>query len=91
MLRRIELPMMLPTVGIAFFIRFIDGFRVFDNIWVLTGTGPGGSTTSLSIYIYVSFFRSGEIGEAIAASILLFGTAFALLWLGARRLRTEPT
>lgn len=89
MLLRIELPMMMPTIAVALFIRFIDGFRVFDNIWVLVGTGPGGATTSLSIYIYVAFFRSGEIGEAVAASVLLFAAAFAVLWLGARRLRPE--
>ncbi len=76
----IELPLMLPTLGIAFFIRFIDGFRVFDNIFVLTGSGAGGSTTSLSIYIYLAFFRSGEIGNAVAASMLLFIVAFLLLF-----------
>ena len=39
----IDLPLMLPTIVIAFFIRFIDGFRVFDNVYTLTGTRPGGS------------------------------------------------
>ena len=33
-LRRVELPQMMGTILIAAFIRFIDGFRVFDNIWV---------------------------------------------------------
>lgn len=69
---RIELPLMLPTLAIAFLIRFIDGFRVFDNIYVLVGSGPGGSTASLSIYIYETFFRAGAIGKAVAASVLLF-------------------
>lgn len=81
----IELPLMVPTLVVALFIRFIDGFRVFDNIWTLTGTGPGGSTTSLSIYIYVAFFRSGEIGQAIAASLMLFAVFFILLFVVARR------
>ena len=40
----------------------------------------GGITTSMSIYIYEAFFRAGDIGRALAASILLFLTAFALLW-----------
>lgn len=83
----VELPQMLPTIGIAFFIRFIDGFRVFDNIFVLTGSGPGGSTMSLSIYIYEAFFKSGSIGKALAASILLFITSFLLLFLAARLIR----
>lgn len=86
---KIELPLMMPTIVIAFFIRFIDGFRVFDNVYTLTGSGPGGSTMSLSIYIYESFFKQGAIGKAVAASVVLFLTSFAVLWtlnwLAARR------
>ncbi len=89
MFLKIEMPLMMPTLGIALFVRFIDGFRVFDNIFVLVGAGPGGATTSMSIYIYEAFFRVGDIGRALAASILLFVAAFALLslvgWI-ARRL-----
>lgn len=83
----IELPALLPTLLIAFAIRFIDGFRVFDNIYVLIGSGAGGSSTSLSIYIYTAFFKSADIGKALAASVLLFAVAFALLWLLGRLLR----
>ena len=81
---KIEWPLMLPTVFVALFIRFIDGFRVFDNLYTLVGAGPGGSTTSMSIYIYETFLRRGEIGKAMAAAILLFLTAFLLLALGQR-------
>lgn len=81
MFRKIELPMMMPTVFVALFIRFIDGFRVFDNIYVLVGAGPGGVTRSMSIYIYEGFFRSNQIGIALAASVLLFIAAFATLSL----------
>ncbi|MEP3276848.1 MAG: sugar ABC transporter permease [Stappiaceae bacterium] len=79
MLRYIELPQLMPTIAIAFFIRFIDGFRVFDNIFVLTGSGAGGSTTSMSIYIYLAFFKLGEIGKAVAASMVLFVAVFIVL------------
>lgn len=76
---KIELPLMIPTLFAALFVRFIDGFRVFDNIYTLVGPGPGGSTTSMSIYIYETFLRRGEIGKAMAAAILLFLSAFLLL------------
>ena len=76
---KIELPLMMPTVFVAVFIRFIDGFRVFDNIYTLVGAGPGGSTTSISIYIYETFLRRGEIGKSMAAAILLFAAACILL------------
>jgi multiple sugar transport system permease protein len=85
----IELPLMLPTLVIAFFVRFIDGFRVFDNVYALTGSGAGGSTTSLSIYIYQAFFKDGAIGKAVAASVILFLASLAVLyglnWLAGRR------
>jgi multiple sugar transport system permease protein len=84
---RIELPLMAPTLFAALFVRFIDGFRVFDNIYTLVGPGPGGSTTSLSIYIYESFLRRGEIGKAMAAAILLFLSAFLLLALAQHLMR----
>jgi multiple sugar transport system permease protein len=38
----------------------------------------------MSIYIYESFLRRGEIGKAMAAAILLFLTAFLLLAIGQR-------
>lgn len=85
--RHVEWPLMLPTLGVALFIRFIDGFRVFDNIYVLTGSGAGGSTTSLSIWIYLAFFKAGDIGRAVAASVLLFAVAYLLVVVGGRLLR----
>jgi multiple sugar transport system permease protein len=78
-LREIDLPFMAPTIVITFFFRFIDSFRVFDNIYVLTGSGSGGSTTTISIYIYEAFFRGNNIGVAVAASLLLLVMSFLVL------------
>ncbi|MDX7951341.1 sugar ABC transporter permease [Lichenihabitans sp. Uapishka_5] len=75
----IDLPWMAPTLAITFFFRFIDGFRVFDNVYVLTGTGAGGSTTTISIFIYEAFFRHNDIGVAVAASLILLALSFAVL------------
>ena len=72
------------TLALAAVIRLIDGIRVFDNIYVLVGAGPGGSTTSLPIYIYTSFFRGGSLGPALAASVLFALAAFAGLFLALR-------
>ena len=84
----VDLPLMAPAAAATFFIRFIDSFRVFDNIYTLLGAGAGGSATSMSIYIYQAFFKVGDIGLAVAASMLLLGGSFAILylvnWLGAR-------
>jgi multiple sugar transport system permease protein len=79
--RYIDLPMLMPAIGVTYFIRFIDSFRVFDNVYTLVGPGAGGSTTTMSIYIYRAFFRVGDIGLAVAASILLLVASFAVLYL----------
>ena len=80
----IELPMMRPAIVIVLFIRFIDSFRVFDHIFVLTGGGPGAKTTSVSIYIYKLFFNQAALGQAVAVSIMLLLMALALLYLALR-------
>ena len=81
---RIVLPVMVPTLIIVSFIRFIDSFRVFDHIFVLTGGGPGNRTTSISIYIYKLFFTQSEIGEAVSVSVMLLVASLALLYAALR-------
>jgi len=83
-LSRITLPLLVPSILIAAAIRFIDGFRVFDHIFVLTGGGPGTLTTSASIHIYKSFFQAEELGTAIASAMLLFLASLLLLALAMR-------
>jgi multiple sugar transport system permease protein len=80
----VVLPVMVPTIIIVAFIRFIDSFRVFDHIYVLTGGGPGNRTTSLSIYIYKLFFNQNFLGEAVAVSIMLLVASLTLLFAGLR-------
>jgi multiple sugar transport system permease protein len=79
--RYIDLPLLMPAIGVTYFIRFIDSFRVFDNIYTLVGPGAGGSTTTMSIYIYRAFFRVGDVGLAVAASMLLLVASFAVLFV----------
>jgi len=66
----ILLPLMMPTIFIAGFLRAIDGFRTFDVINVLTAGGPGIETTTLSIYVY-KILAGGNFGLASAAAVLI--------------------
>ena len=75
----IELPWMRPTILLVIFIRFIDSFRVFDNVYTLSGPGAGGDTTTMSIYIYEAFFHRDDIGVAVAASLILLLISFVVL------------
>jgi multiple sugar transport system permease protein len=82
MFRDIEFPHLTPTLLVLLLIRFIDGFRVFDHVWVLTQGGQGNNATSVSIYLYKSFFRSEAPGVAIAGGIVLVGVVLVLMTLG---------
>lgn len=83
--RSVVLPLLVPLLAIAGLIRFIDSFRVFDHIYVLTGGGPGDATTSISIYIYKAFFAQQHLGLATATSMILLLLSLALLLALARR------
>ncbi len=68
---KITLPLLKPVLVVALLFRTIDAIRIFDLIYVLTGGGPGGSTTSLSLYAY-NYLVSGDFGYGSAASVAVF-------------------
>lgn len=73
----VTLPVLRPVLIIALIFRTVDAVRVFDLIYVITGGGPGGSTTSLSLYSY-NFFLLGDFGYGAAGSVVLFLIAFLI-------------
>jgi trehalose/maltose transport system permease protein len=74
---RITLPILKPVLIIALLFRTIQALQIFDYIYVLTRGGPGGFTTSLSLFAY-NYFSSGDFGYGSAASVILFIIAVAL-------------
>jgi len=67
---RITLPLMKPAILVALLFRTLDAFRIFDNIYILTGGGNG--TYSVSILGYDNLFRALNLGIGSAISILIF-------------------
>ncbi len=74
---RITLPLLKPVLLVTLLFRTIDALRIFDLIYVLTKGGPGGATTSLSLYGY-KYFLASDFGYGSAVSVVLFVIAFAL-------------
>lgn len=73
----VTLPLLKPVLIVALLFRTIDAVRIFDLIYVLTGGGPGGSTTSLSLYAY-NYYVSGDSGYGSAVSVIVFLIAISL-------------
>jgi multiple sugar transport system permease protein len=61
-LRHVTLPLLKPTIVVAAMLRTILGFKVFDEIYVLTGGGPATSTQVISSYVQNVFFGQFQMG-----------------------------
>jgi multiple sugar transport system permease protein len=64
----ITLPLLRPTLGIAVLFRILQAFGIFDLPYVLTGGGPGDSTTSLAILGYNTLFLDLDFGPGAAVA-----------------------
>ncbi|MGX7671188.1 carbohydrate ABC transporter permease [Plantactinospora sp. DSM 117369] len=81
--RSITLPIISPEILMAVMLMTIGAFKVFEQILLLTGGGPGYSTTVLIFYIYRQAFGTGDLGYAGALSLLMFAILLLLtagLW-----------
>ena len=79
-LRHVTLPLMLPTIVVTLVFRVIVGVKVFDEIYLLTGGGPGTSTEVVSYTIFRRFFTEGQTGYGSAMSVVvLFALALAFI------------
>jgi multiple sugar transport system permease protein len=76
--RYITLPLLSPTVFFTLIISLINSFQVFDQVWVMTGGGPAGSTSVLVEQIVNNSFRYGRMGYAATLSWVLFLIVFAV-------------
>jgi multiple sugar transport system permease protein len=86
--RSITWPLLRPATLLLTIMNVIYSFHVFDLIFVMTGGGPGYSTTVLVQYIYNLAFTDGDMGYASAVAMALFAIilAFTILqWLMSRR------
>lgn len=70
--RHVTWPLLRPTTFLLLILNVIHSFQVFDLIFVMTGGGPGFSTTMLVQYVYEAAFVSSEMGYASAMGIVLF-------------------
>jgi multiple sugar transport system permease protein len=89
-LRHVTLPLLAPTVAVTFIFRLILAFKVFDEVYFLTGGGPGTATEVLSFTIYRRFFTEDRAGYGAAMSVAAFVlvTVLVLAAASAGRRRT---
>jgi glycerol transport system permease protein len=70
--RHIELPKLKGVLLIAVLLRFMDSFMIYAEPFVLTGGGPGSSTTFLSQLLTTMAVGQFDLGPAAAFSLIYF-------------------
>ena len=71
-------PMLAPTTFFVTSISLISSFQVFDQVFIMTGGGPVGATTTMVQLIYKNAFSYGQMGYASAISWILFALIFVV-------------
>jgi len=79
--RYIQLPKMKRVLTIAILLRFMDSFMIYTEPFVLTGGGPGNSTTFLSIDLVKIALGQFDLGPAAAMSLIYFLIILFLSWI----------
>jgi glycerol transport system permease protein len=79
--RYIQLPKMQRVLLIAVLLRFMDSFMIYTEPFVLTGGGPGNSTTFLSIDLVKMAIGQFDLGPAAAMSIIYFLIILLVCWV----------
>jgi len=68
---KISLPLITPLISLAVFLRFIDAYKMFDIVYVVTSGGPGSSTENMSMYAYRQGFIFFHVGYSSALAIIM--------------------
>jgi glycerol transport system permease protein len=79
--RYIQLPKMKRVLTIAILLRFMDSFNIYTEPFVLTGGGPGNTTTLLSIDLVKTALGQFDLGPAAAMSLIYFLIILLFSWI----------
>lgn len=68
---KITMPLLAPVIYIVALLKIISSLKMFDQVVIMTGGGPGNATQTLYYYVYKVAFRSLDMGYASAISYIL--------------------
>ena len=81
---RITLPLLRPSLFLAFVIGIMTSFTSFDLVYVMTQGGPAHSSELLVTYIYKNAFELSRVDYAAALTVVQFLLLVVLTWVGNR-------
>jgi ABC-type sugar transport system permease subunit len=88
-LRHITLPLLQRTTLFVLVVTSLTNFKIFEQVFALTGGGPANSTLSLMMHIYQTAFRHSRYGQAAAMAMIFSAVAIAVALVQIRLLRAR--
>jgi multiple sugar transport system permease protein len=79
--RYVAIPLLEPVIFTTLFLRIMDALRIVDEVWMLTGGGPGTSTRYVGIQVWRVVFPQTNYGFGSAISLFLLYMTMVLCWL----------
>jgi multiple sugar transport system permease protein len=76
--RRVTLPLLVPPILVAMLFRLVFAFRLFSEVWLLTGGGPARTTEVVGVYLYLEAFRYDAFGVASATGWIMVVGSFLI-------------
>lgn len=87
----ITLPLLRPVLLVIAVYETMTAILTFDTIYVMTGGGPADSTALISWFAYAEIFKSLNLGNGIALSIIIALITLVLIMIYIRALKFEET
>ncbi len=69
--RYLMLPMLKPVIIIALVIRFMEAFKIFDLVLLMTAGGPAQATETISVYMYKEAFQNIRWSYTASAALII--------------------
>jgi multiple sugar transport system permease protein len=88
-LHHVTLPLMKRIIIVSLVLRTAGSIKVFDQIFVLTGGGPGSATETTSILLHRKAFVDFDFGYGAALAIVLTAIVGIICWFAIRALYSE--
>lgn len=89
--RHLELPLVRSQLKLVMVLTIIQQIQSFENVLVLTNGGPGQSTMTPALYLYLQGFSYSKMGYASAIGLMLFLFLLLLTWANNRFVKNTET
>ena len=85
----VQLPLLRPVIFLALILRFLEAMAEFPKAWALFQGGPGTTTETIPVYIYITTWQYFHVSKGAAMSYVVMLMMIVIVLIAIRVLRRE--